>query len=486
LYPLSLVFLVLLGFLVMLHLWVGRREAHDHTRRRQYRLLLAANAIGGAGGLYLGLGVWFSLPLPSGLSDLALVMASGILGYVVAEHNALLEGRDIKRDLLYALLSIGSLSVLCVLIAEGLYLTGHIFSLLTLIVVIIVAISALMMYDGVRSTLDRLFYRERFRQLRSNLRALAREAGSGQPLSRRLEGILQRLCHTLKIQKGLIALREEDVFVCTATANADPVGRIFPLPSLSADEMTHVPPSESAKLPGMTLLVPLHSGDDQIGALVLGDREAGMPLSEEDLMLLEDLADELVSVTHASRLQEDNAEVISKMIAEFRQREHSLERQMRQMLAQREEEAQPVIAGVTEAEFVTLVEDALRHLYDYSYLGEHALEKLKVVDWWLQGQTGDFVTHIDRGKALSEVIMQAIDKLRPVGPEPSRHSVPPREWHAFVVLHDAYVVDELNRDIMSRLYISEGTFNRTRRRAVRGVARALQEVEREAQQRDMI
>jgi hypothetical protein len=48
------------------------------------------------------------------------------------------------------------------------------------------------------------------------------------------------------------------------------------------------------------------------------------------------------------------------------------------------------------------------------------------------------------------------------------------------------VVDELNRDIMSRLYISEGTFNRTRRRAVRGVARALQEVEREAQQRDMI
>jgi hypothetical protein len=50
-------------------------------------------------------------------------------------------------------------------------------------------------------------------------------------------------------------------------------------------------------------------------------------------------------------------------------------------------------------------------------------------------------------------------------------------------LHDAYVLGELNRDIMSKLYISEGTFNRTRRRAVRGVAKALQEMEQEAQQR---
>jgi hypothetical protein len=33
---------------------------------------------------------------------------------------------------------------------------------------------------------------------------------------------------------------------------------------------------------------------------------------------------------------------------------------------------------------------------------------------------------------------------------------------------------------MSQLYISEGTFNRTRRRAIRSVAKALQEMEREA------
>jgi hypothetical protein len=44
-----------------------------------------------------------------------------------------------------------------------------------------------------------------------------------------------------------------------------------------------------------------------------------------------------------------------------------------------------------------------------------------------------------------------------------------------VVLHDAYWDRVSNHDIMSKLYISEGTFHRTRRAAVRSVARALLE-----------
>jgi len=67
-------------------------------------------------------------------------------------------------------------------------------------------------------------------------------------------------------------------------------------------------------------------------------------------------------------------------------------------------------------------------------------------------------------------------------PEPKPLMVPSREWHLFLVLYAAYVVGDPNRDIMSRLYIGEGTFNRTRRRALRGLARALQEMEQETAQ----
>ena len=44
------------------------------------------------------------------------------------------------------------------------------------------------------------------------------------------------------------------------------------------------------------------------------------------------------------------------------------------------------------------------------------------------------------------------------------------------MLHDAYMDDVPNREIMARLYVSQGTFNRLRRRALRAVARNLLEI----------
>jgi hypothetical protein len=200
-------------------------------------------------------------------------------------------------------------------------------------------------------------------------------------------------------------------------------------------------------------------------------------------MLLDDVADRLAIVIENTQAQEENARIISELVADFRDRERNLQRQVQQMLADHEAEARSVLEGVDDREFATVVEDALRRLHDFSYLGQHPLAELQVVDWSLEGSDQDFLTHIDRGKALSEVLAQALLKLRPEGVEPERLSIPPREWHPYLVLHDAYVLDDLNRDIMSRLYISEGTFNRIRRRAVRGVARALQEMEQEAQRK---
>ena len=483
LYPLSLAFLILFGCLALLHLWVSRSEARDRIRRRQFELLSIATVLAGLGGLYLGFGVWLSLPLPSFPGDLAVVAAAAILGYVVAEHHGMLEGRAVKQDLLYVALAIGSLAVACVLIAELLHLTGHVYSLLTLIVVIIVAISSLMMYDGVRSTLDRLFYRERFRELRANLRTLAREAGTGQSLPDHLQAIVERLCRTFELRTVFVALREEKGFVCAASQGAIPVGRVFSLKSLRSDEIGDLPGLDEPDLEVMNLLVPLYDGDEQIGALVLGRKTSGAPYSTADLILLDDLADEVVEIIQSSQLQEENAQLISEMVAEFRDREHDLQRQMQQMLAEREEEERPVLEGCDELGFVALVEDALRRLHDFTYLGEHDLARLRVVEWYVRDGNDGFVTHIDRGKAVSGILEQAVQKLRPAGKEPDAYAVPPRAWHQYITLYDAYVLGELNRDIMSKLYISEGTFNRTRRRAVRGVAKALEEMEREAQER---
>ena len=480
-HPLSIAYLFLLASLACLHLWQGRKQAPGPQVRRRYTPLFVAVLLTCLGGTYLALGIWLALPLPGFPGDLAVGGAAVIVGYMVARHNARVEGIAINRDLLYIALVVGSFTVFYVIVAEILYLGGHIFSPLTLILIILVAISSLMLYDGLRTTIDRLLYREQFQQLRANLRALAREAGLGQALPDRLQAVLGALCQTMQIQAGFVALCQEETFVCQATERAAPVGQVFAAPMLSASEVEELPQPGPDLLKDMVLLVPLYDGDHQIGALVLGAKESERPYGERDRVLLEDAADQLVSIIQTTRLQEENAELISNLVAEFREREHALQRQMEGLLAEREDEDRAVLAGMGEEELVSLVEDALRQLYDYPYLGEQSLAQLAVVDWWVEQQRGEFLTHIDRGKALSEVLVRAVNKLRPVGPEPAAHTVPSREWHQFIILRDAYMAGELNRDIMGKLYISEGTFNRTRRRAVRGVARALAEMESEAQ-----
>ena len=118
------------------------------------------------------------------------------------------------------------------------------------------------------------------------------------------------------------------------------------------------------------------------------------------------------------------------------------------------------------------MENALRNLWDYSYLGACSLAELSLVHSHLpQGP----VTHLDRGKGVHVALKDAIEKLHPAGENP--RDPPPREWYAYLILFGAYLEDRLNRDIMAQLYISEGTFNRTRRSAIRSVTRVLEEME---------
>jgi hypothetical protein len=129
--------------------------------------------------------------------------------------------------------------------------------------------------------------------------------------------------------------------------------------------------------------------------------------------------------------------------------------------------ADEMIASIStslDAEFVKLVEDALRHFSDYMALGQSPLAE------WAGIRAA---SHVERGKELQKFLADAIDSFRPAGTRPPEPL--PRVWYSYAVLYDAYVEGVPNREIMARLYISEGTFNRTRRNALRGLARLLME-----------
>jgi hypothetical protein len=118
------------------------------------------------------------------------------------------------------------------------------------------------------------------------------------------------------------------------------------------------------------------------------------------------------------------------------------------------------------------VEEALQNLYDYAYLGDSPLANLKVV---CQHLPCSQVTHLDKGKAVYRAISDAVEKLLPEDDLPSEPV--PREWYPYLILYKAYFEGMSNFDIMNKLYISEGTFNRTRRSALRSVARVMTELE---------
>jgi len=479
LFPLFGLSLIAAPALSLRNLYLSWKQARSPTIRQQLTMLLWATSLALLGAAYANLSIWLGLDTLTLVNTLSLGIGMALLGYGVARYNALIEGRAIGQDFLYTFLAI-SLVTSFYLLATFISYIAYDVPFIAFIFVIMLATISHSLYDWVRTYLDRLFYRRQYRELRANLRAFAREAAPGHDLPGQLQAIIQALCQSLGTSKGFIALQEVEGFAIVAAHPTDLRGDGISAEALAADEITALSlPVRSPNLEGMALLVPMHYGGEQIGAVVLGPKAIGIGYTEDDIDLLDDLAGRVAGVVHSVHLQEKSVRQIDALVTEFRERERELRLSMQEVL----ESESPILEGVDEREVISLVKDALRRLYDYAYLGEHRLAQLLIVESHLDVREDAFVTHLDRGKALQDVMTTALGKLKPPGPQPS---LPPREWHQYVILHNSYVLGERNRDIMGKLYIGEGTFNRARRRAIRGVARALEEMEREIRRRTQV
>jgi hypothetical protein len=115
-------------------------------------------------------------------------------------------------------------------------------------------------------------------------------------------------------------------------------------------------------------------------------------------------------------------------------------------------------------ELRVLVEGALRHLNDLPGLSQHPLvsELPAVAD--MSG------TPLERAARLRQELEQAIERLRPPGARPSPGASALGGWLHYLVLKEAYADGRLNKQIMQRYGLSEGTFHRARRRAIDALA----------------
>jgi len=268
--------------------------------------------------------------------------------------------------------------------------------------VIILAIITHNLVDIARHKLDSLFFKRENQQIRTNLRKLAHQINE-QDLEENVSLALDTICHSVRARFGMVVLFEGDQVEVFARFNVRGERFAQSIETFLMDDINHLSPNQQLPPPleAAALLIPLYIDSKQTGALILGRPANSTNYSKEDVELLLYPSDRLSEIIFNTR------------------RESEYIRQLSQ-LADRKKGGDQIP--------VKEVENALRNIYDYAYLGDSPLAHLNLIDARLSMAA---VTHVDRGKAVNKVCTEAVEKLRPDTEIP--HDPPPREWHPYLV-----------------------------------------------------
>jgi hypothetical protein len=436
--------------------------------KRIFINLQIASGLAVLGAVYGVLSTWQSWGTPTLITTLTLGSGILLLGYGIVRWTEMTTGRLIKRDFTYASCTIGLVTLAYLVIA---WLSDQAFDVpfIGFIFLIVFAIISHSLFDYGRSRLERYFPDRREHQaLRRQLKTLAHDAHPEQDLHERLQVLLQSLCRTLKHQPGRILLRVGDVFELVAVDGAKSGLLKLSKSTLHTKEMI-IHTDDRDSLESRTLISPLIYRSVHHGALVLGPTTDSIIFNDEELDLVEDFSDRIAAILHTTMLQKEGMLEIKSLTELFRRRELELQAHIRAVLSSPTDRIQGPL--------YEWVEDALRHMDDFSYLGQHQLANLKLVTSSDDEVDIERATHLELGKALHQLLVDCITKLKPAG----RRSDPPSpDWRSFIILNDCYIEGKPTREVMANLYISEATFHRARRRAIRGLTRAISEMEQKA------
>ena len=431
----------IVSFGIMLNLLVGDRVGL--TSRGKYFLVTSIFPVISV--IYGVFALGSPTPVPRIIQDGLAFCGVFVLGLSVARHQTWTERRATLQDFPLTTLSTLGLAGLATYFASNWGMPTE-----RLVQVTASVILAVGFYDLTREFLERQRthneseFRKQLRQLESD--------GEG-ALKKRLQDGLELLCQSLHASGGFVAIRRGENFEVMASRSSVPVGSVMSESVVACDDVSQ---TRSDQLPSIAWLAPSFEGQTQVAVVGLKRPKSRMDHSTGDLEILAEAADQIGTIVSLSNLHSGQENRLGEAIAESQQKADELNSAAENLLDS--------ISANTDVDFVKTVEEALRHLPDTISLGQSPLAIMLGIE---------SKTHIERGKELQQLLIDSIELLKPAEERPPEPL--PRIWYNYAVLHDAYVEGVQNREIMARLYISEGTFNRTRRNAIRGLARLLVE-----------
>jgi hypothetical protein len=439
----SNVFLFMIFLAISYNLyWIFRSELRLNNRTFYFAVLIGSSSIG-----YAFLGTVLNQSLPRFIATFLVLVALSFIGYSVARHQALVERRTTIRDYPVSVLTISG--ILGIYLWVSFQLGLSMFNILMLSVLVIITHAAA---DYVRDHLDRE-QKKQDRAIRFQLRNLGRDIPTSSSIQRPLRKVLSIMLHNLEAKSGFIAVREDDIYVVNASLNSLPENSTLHPEVVNAEDITQPGSSLSGHV---QWLVPAYGGGEQVASIGVGSRSGMKEYTESDLFWIEDVAEQLGALVF-SYIQGPTSRI-------GRTDENLDENDYAAVQVVETEELLSTLATRSDPKIETIVEEGFRNLHDYSELGRSPLVQL----FGIHGKS-----HIDSGKQVQQQLIEILEKLRPLGNKPPRPIT--REWYCYTILHDAYLEDTPTRDIMSKLYISEGTYYRTRRKALRMISRELME-----------
>jgi hypothetical protein len=425
------------------------RSTPSNLIRKQMITLTIATCTAGITGPISLVVLFDPVSIPRVINTLLLFITIVLIGFSIARYSALIEGRLIRRDLIYN----ASLTVVILLVYLLItWISIHLFHIpnSAYIFVTVLAIITHSLVDFARGYLEKIFFRKEERQLRSELHQLTNPV-IHQQFENPIEAMLSSISATIRATYAIIFMFDGEQLVRTASYNWGNDKHNLSHSQLATDDLIQLQPDHfPSPFTDAALLVPLYRELEQIGAIIIGHPVNSIEYPQEDQELLLESCD-----------------IIAETIANL-QAQEEIVFQAKEEIQAIQTEPPPSSARIT----AKMTEDLLRNVLDYAYLGSSDFSQLPIVQKRFPDGS---VTHIDCGKIVFQVLEEVVEKLRPQ--DELNRDPPPREWHPYLILHRAYFEDKLNREIMAELYISEGTFNRTRRAALRSVARALEEIQ---------
>ena len=452
LYPFyAIALLIILGYIISNLLRTARAATFPIIRNQLY-VLTGASVLAGLVGPILILGTLTPLEIPMVAISLPLGIAVGLIGYGVARYSALMAGRTHRRDFIYNFVAV-FITAMVYYLAGALLVQLYELPIIITQLVVVLAIVTHAMVSVARGWLNRLFFGGPAQDLRSSFVHLSQLADEQGEWRHDLGAAFAGLCESVRATFGLILRREADTYKTLVTYRWGEALQEFHAPSLDRDDATSINPGDLPDpLGNATLLLPLYNEEVQIGVIVLGNPENGVHYSSMDIESILYPTDRITDTIVAHRREREHLNKIAEL-------SRTLPRRSKPLAAQNQK-------------MYKLVENALRNLDDFTVLGDSELANLTIVRSRLKDP---LVTFVDRGREVYAVLVELLEKLKPEG-KPSTDP-PEKKWHPYLILTDAYLNDVPNKFIMGKLYISEGNFNRTRRSAIRALARLVEETE---------